>query len=280
MTETLRLLARRPIGLLGLGGVIFFLLLAYVAPLVVPLQDAPDVTSVYLSPSFGHPLGTDYQGRDVLNQIVHGGADILTVAFLAAFISTLIAVTFGSLSATLGGRFDAATLGLTDVVLTIPQLIVLIVVAAILRPSSFFVMAVILALLQWASLLRQVRAQVLSLKERDYVEAARSLDLGIFHIIFREMLPNMTSYIVIHFILAVTQAIYAQVGLIILGLVPLSGENWAIMLYFARDQGALYFRDSLWYILSPILAIVLFQLSLVSLASGLEDIFNPRLRAA
>ena len=121
---------------------------------------------------------------------------------------------------------------------------------------------------------------MLSLKQREYVEAARSLDLGLFHIIFREMLPNMTSYILIHFILAVTQAIYAQVGLIILGLVPLSGENWAIMLYFARDQGALYFRDSLWYILSPILAIVLFQLSLVSLASALEDIFNPRLRVA
>src|SRR3989442_6972536 len=132
MTETLRLLARRPIGLLGLGGVIFFLLLAYVAPLVVPLQDAPDVTSVYLSPSFGHPLGTDYQGRDVLNQIVHGGADILTLALLAAFISTLIPVTFCSLSATLGGRFHAATLRLTDVVVTLPPLIAVIVLAPIL----------------------------------------------------------------------------------------------------------------------------------------------------
>lgn len=280
MTDTLRLLLRRPVGVLGLAGVLFFVLLAYVAPLFVPVQDTPDVGAVYLPPSAAHPLGTDFQGRDILNQIVHGGADILTVAFLAALISTAIAVTFGSLSATIGGRFDAAALGITDIVLTIPQLIVLIVVAAILRPTNFVVMAVILALLQWANLLRQVRAQVLSLKERDYVEAARSLDLGLFHIIFREMLPNMTSYIVIHFILAMTSAIYAQVGLIILGLVPLSGQNWAIMLYFARDQGALYFRDSLWYILSPILAIVLFQLSLVSLASALEDIFNPRLRVA
>ena len=75
MIETLRLLSRRPVALIGLGGVIFFVLLAYVAPLVVSLQDAPDVTSVYLSPSLAHPLGTDYQGRDVLNQIVHGGAD-------------------------------------------------------------------------------------------------------------------------------------------------------------------------------------------------------------
>jgi len=278
MIETLRLVVRRPVGLIGLVGVTFFLLLAYIVPIFVPVQETPDVTSVYLPPSGAHPLGTDFRGTDVLNQIVHGGADILTVAFLAALLSTAIAVSIGALAATIGGRFDTAVLGITDVVLTMPQLIVLTVVAAILRPTSFVVMAVILALLQWASLLRQVRAQVLSLKERDYVEAARSLDLGLFHIIFREMLPNMTSYIVIHFILAMTQAIYAQVGLIILGLVPLSGQNWAIMLYFARDQGALYFRDSLWYILSPILAIVLFQLSLVSLVSALEDIFNPRLR--
>ena len=278
--EFLRLLAKRPVGLAGFIGIIFFFALAYVAPLFVPLQTEPNISLVYQSPSLAHPLGTDFQGRDVLNQIVFGGRDILTVGVLAAVFSTLLAVTFGALSATLGGRADTIILAITDVALTIPQLVLLIVVAAILRPSGFLVLAVILALLQWPSLLRQVRAQVLSLKERDYVEAARSLDLGIFHIIFREMLPNMRSYIAIHFILAMTQAIYAQAGIIFLGLVPLSGQNWGIMLYFADTQGALFFRDSFWYILSPILAIALFQLSLVSLASALEDIFNPRLRTA
>ena len=280
MTDTLRLLVRRPTGIAGLAGVLFFVFLAFVAPLFVPLQDAPDATRVYLPPSPGNPLGTDFQGRDVLNQIVYGGRDILTVAFLAALFSTLIAVTFGSLAATVGGRVDALILGITDVALTIPQLVLLIVVAAILQPTNFLVLAAILALLQWASLLRQVRAQVLSLKERDYIEAARSLDLGLPHIIFREMLPNMTSYVVINFILAMTQAIYAQVGIVILGLLPLTGQNWGIMLYFAQSQGALFFRDSFWYIFSPIAAIALFQLSLVALASALEDIFNPRLRTA
>ena len=278
--EFLRLLAKRPVGLAGFIGVLFFFVLAYIAPIFVPLQNTPDILHVYNTPSGAHPLGTDFQGRDILNQIVHGGADILTVGFLAAAFSTILAVTFGGLAATLGGRADTIILAITDVVLTIPQLIILIVVAAIVRPSGFLVLAVILALLQWPSLLRQVRAQVLSLKERDYVEAARSLDLGLFHIIFREMLPNMRSYIAIHFILAVTQAIYAQAGIIFLGLVPLSGQNWGIMLYFANSQGAIFFRDSFWYILSPILAIALFQLSLVSLASALEDIFNPRLRSA
>jgi peptide/nickel transport system permease protein len=276
-----RQLARSPIGLVGLVGVAFFFTFALIVPMFVPVQDQPDVSAIYQPPSFpAHPLGTDNQGRDVFNQMIHGGRDILVVALLAALLSTLIAVTFGSLAATVGGRLDQIILGITDVFLTIPTLIVLIVIAAILRPTSFLVLAAILALLQWAYLLRAIRAQILSLKERDFVEAARSLDLGLFHIIFKEMLPNMRSYIVIHFVIAMKNAIYAQAGLVFLGLVPISGQNWGIMLYVAQVQGALFFRDSLWYILSPILAISLFQFSLVSLARGLEEIFNPRLRSA
>jgi peptide/nickel transport system permease protein len=277
--EFLRLMSRKPVGLIGLIGVLFFIWLAYVAPIFVPLQDAVDVTAIYAPPSWAHPLGTDFQGRDVLNQIVYGGRDIITTALLAALFSTLIAITFGSIAATVGGRVDAVILAITDVALTIPQLILLIVVAAIFRPTSFFALAVILALLQWPALLRQIRAQVLSLRERDFVEAARSLDLGLGHIIFREMLPNMRSYIVIHFIIAMTLAIYAQAAIMFLGLVPLSGKNWAIMLYFAYNQGALFFKDSFFYLMGPIMAIALFQLSLVWLASGLEDVFNPRLRS-
>ncbi len=272
-------IVRRPAGLLGLIGVSAFVLLSYAGPLVVPLQTTVDIENIYRTPSLAHPLGTDFQGRDVLNQIVYGGRDILSVAFLAAFFSTAVAITFGSLAATLGGKVDTIVLAVADIVLTVPHLIVLIVVAALFRPEGFLVLALLLASLQWAGLLRQVRSQILSLKEREYVEAARSLDLGLFYVIFREMLPNMASYIAIHFIFAMTGAVYAQVGLIVLGLVPLSGSNWGIMLYFAQSQGALYFSDSFWYILSPILAISLFQLSLVALASGLEDVFNPRLRA-
>jgi len=258
----------------------FLRLLSHVAPLFVPFQNDPSLGDIYLTPSLAHPLGTDFQGRDVLNQIVFGGRDILTVAILAAFVSTVIAITFGSIAATVGGKVDSVVLAITDVTLTLPKLILLIAVAAILRPTSFIFLAVLLGLLQWSSLLRQVRAQVLSLKERDYVEAARSLDLGLFHIVFREILPTMRSYIAIHFILAMTEAMYAQVFIVILGLVPVSGSNWGIMLYFAQGQGALFFRDSIWYILSPILAISLVQLSLTSFASALEDIFNPRLRGS
>jgi peptide/nickel transport system permease protein len=276
--EFLRLLSSRPVGLAGFIGVVFFVLLGFVIPLIVPVNTTVDVLAIYAPPSFAHPLGTDYQGRDVMNQIIHGGRDILLVAFLAGFISTLIAVTFGSLAALLGGWFDGIVMALTDVWLTIPRIPLLVVIATLLRLNNIMLVAVLVGLLAWPSLLRAVRAQVLSLKEREFVEAARSLDLSIGHIIFNEILPNMRSYIAISFILAMTQAIYAQAGLIFLGLVPLSGSNWGVMINLAWTRGAIFFRDSLPYILSPVLAIALFQLSLVSLASALEDIFNPRLR--
>ena len=277
--EFLRLLSKRPSGLIGFAGIVFFLLLAFVAPIFVPNQENPDVTALYQTPSAQHFLGTDNSGRDVLNQIVQGGKEIISVAIITAFLTTLIATTLGAVSGIVGGKLDSVLVGFADVVLTVPPLIVLIVISALARPTNFLALALILSSLNWAGLMRQVRAQVLTLKERDYVEAARSLDLGLMHIVFREILPNMRSYIVIHFVLAMTGAIYAQVALIILGLVPFGGKNWALMLYFANTQGAFYFKDAFWYVFSPILAIVLLQLSLVLFVNALEDIFNPRLRS-
>jgi peptide/nickel transport system permease protein len=278
--DFLRLLSTRPVGFAGLIGICLYVLVSFVGPLVVPLNTTVDLTAIYAPPSFAHLLGTDYQGRDVANQIIWGGRDILIVAFLSAILSTLIAVGFGSLGALVGGPLDSAVVGITDVILTIPRLPLLVVLAALLRLNSILILALIVGALAWPSLLRAVRAQVLSLKEREFVEAARALDLGLGHIIFAEVLPNMRSYIAISFILAMTQAIYAQAGLIFLGLVPLSGTNWGVMINLAWVRGAVFFRDSLPYILAPVLAIALFQLALVSLASALEDIFNPRLRGA
>ena len=110
-------IARRPVGLIGLIGVGGFVLLAFVVPFFVPLRNTVDIGSIYVTPSFDHPLGTDFQGRDVLNQIVYGGRDILTIAFLAALFSTAIAVTFGSIAATRGGTVDTIVLTIADIVL-------------------------------------------------------------------------------------------------------------------------------------------------------------------
>jgi peptide/nickel transport system permease protein len=139
-------------------------------------------------------------------------------------------------------------------------------------------LAVLLAALSWPALMRAVRAQMLSLRERDYVEAALTLDLGLYHIIVREVFPNMVSYIAINFIFAIRGAMYALVGLVILGMVPLAEPDWGIMIYNAQTFGAFYSQQGYMMALAPILAIALFQLSLILFTRSLEEIFNPRLR--
>ncbi len=275
---TFKLIARNKVGLAGLLIILSILLMSFVGPLIVPLDMTADITQIYQGPSSEHLLGTDSEGRDVLAQIVHGGRDILTVGFLAAAISTIIAVVLGSLSGFLGGIVDSVLTWIADLVLTIPQLPLLLVLAGVLRLRSQLAVAAVIGILFWPSLMRAIRAQVLSLKEREYVESARALDLSTSHIVFREIAPNMAGYIAINFTLAVTAGMYATVGLILLGLVPLSGTNWGVMINLAWTRGAIFFKDSVWYIMSPILIIAIFQLGLVAFSRSLAEIFDPRLR--
>ena len=276
-TAALRLLLHNKVGTAGFVIFFGFVLLAIFGPLASG-EATTNVAQIYSAPSSKHILGTDYEGRDVFVQIVRGGRSIMIVGALAAFLSTAIAVTFGALSAFVGGWFDSAVLTVADVVLTIPLFILLGVLAAFIRLNSPYLLAFIIAATSWPTLLRAVRAQVLSLKEREYIEAARMLDLGMPYILFREVIPNMMSYIVISFVIAMTGAIYAQILLYFLGLVPLAGDNWGLMINLAYTRGALFNAKSVWYILSPIAAITLLQLSLVMITRTLEDVFNPRLR--
>ncbi len=255
---TLKLMTHNKVGFAGFLVVLTIVLISFIGPLLVPLAAAADVTQIYQRPSARHLLGTDSEGKDVFAQIIHGGRDILTVGFLAAFVSTFIAVTFGALPAFVGGWLDTIVTWIADIVLTIPQVPLLLVLAGILQLNNQLSLAVLIGLLAWPTLLLAIRAQSLSLKERDYVESARALDLGTPHIIFREIAPNMAGYIAINFTLALTAAIYASVGLILLGLVPLSGINWGVMINFAWVRGAIFFKDSVWYIMAPIAAITLF----------------------
>ena len=273
-----RIMARNPAGLMGFVAVIAIAIFSVVGPWLVPLDMDMNAAKIYQPPSAENILGTDYQGRDVWAQVVHGGREVLMVAAVAAVISTFIAVAFGGLAAFAGGWVDGVVTFVTDIFLTIPQIPLLIVLSAFLKLNNIGLLAIVIGLLAWPVLLRAVRAQVLSLRERDYVEAARALDLGTRHILFNEILPQMRSYILISFVLAMTNAMYAQIGLILLGLVPLSTNNWAVMIQLAYVRGAIFFRDSLMYIMGPIIAISLVQLSLITMTRSLEEVFNPRLR--
>ena len=273
-----RIMARNRAGLVGFLALVAIVLFSLIGPILVPLDMRMNPALIYQPPSWEHPFGTDFQGRDVWAQIVHGGREILLVAFLGAVMATMIAVTFGALAAFAGGWVDTVITFLTDVVLTIPSIPLLFVLSVFIKLNNAVLLSVIIGALGWPVLLRAVRSQVLSLKERDFVEAAEALDLGTRHIIFREILPQMRSYIVISFVLAMTNAMFLQTALITFGLVPLSGNNWAVMLNLAITRGAMFYRDSLAYIMAPIIAIAAVNLSLVTMTRSLEELFNPRLR--
>ena len=275
-----RLLAYNRVGFAGFLVVIFMILLSYAGPLLIELDTKTKIDRIYITPTMEHPLGTDHQGRDIWSQIVNGGKDVIYVAFTAALISTVIAVVFGTLSGFIGGWVDNAIMSVTDIILTIPQFPLLAVLAAFISLNSLTLLGILMGLLNWPTLLRALRAQALSLKQRDFIEAARALDLGVWHIVLREMVPNMMPYIVVSFALGMTFAVYQQAGLVFLGLVPISAGNWSVMIQLAWVRGAIFYKDSVWYIMAPIVAIAILQLAIISMTRSLELVFNPRLRAS
>jgi peptide/nickel transport system permease protein len=279
LLQTLKLMARNKVGFAGFLGVLFFIFLAFVLPFFVPVDHQTRMDQIYASASWDHWLGTDFQGRDVFSQLVHGGQEVLVIAFVTGIITTFIAIALGSLSAVLGGRVDAFVMSLADLWLAIPQFPVLAVLASLVKLNNVLLLALLLSFLSWPTLTRAIRSQVLSLRQRDYVEAARSLGLSTRHIIFDEIMPNMMSYIAISLIFAMTAAVYAQAGLAFLGLISFSDNNsWGVTIQLAWTKGAIFYRGSFLYIMAPVLAIALFQLSLVSFTRSLEEVFNPRLR--
>lgn len=280
-----QMLVRNKGGFIGFIGIAFFAVMTVFGPLVVEYEGRPQMdrraegaNSLYAAPSAEFPLGLDWQGRDILSHIVYGGRTLIITSIQAGLFSTVIAVVLGSLAALAGGRVDGALNAIANLILTIPNFPLLLVLASIINFNSNLMLAVLLALLTWPGLMRSIRAQVLSLRERDYVEAAVALDLGLPHIILREVFPNMISYIAINFIFAVRSAMYSLVGLVILGMVPLREPDWGIMIWNAQTRGAFYNQNSLWMALTPITAIALFQLSLILFTRSLEEMFNPRLR--
>lgn len=273
-----RELTRSASGFLGLCLVVAIVLLSLVGPLIMGTDVPGDPARAWEGPSAEHWLGLEGSGKDTVHLLVIGGSTVLMVGFLAAAITTVIAVAIGSLAGYFGGRFDAAMLQLTDIVMTIPQIVLLAVVGAFYQLDSPVLLGVIIGVLTWPVLMRSIRAQVLSLKEREFVEASQLLDVGWARVVFGEIVPNMASYILINFIIAVTNAIYAMVGLYLLGLAPQSGTNWGIMINTAWTQGAMFNPDAMPFIIAPVTMIVLLQLGLILLTRTLEEILNPRLR--
>ncbi len=275
--KTFKLLTRNKVGFFGLIVIVVLVLLSFVGPLFISPQTVSNVTAINKPPSPEHPLGTDFMGRENWVMFIHGGREVITVAFLAGLFTTIIAVVIGAVSAFMGGKVDSVLMTITDIWLTLPRFLLLVVIATIIALESSWTLALFLAGIGWPGLARQVRSQFLSLKQREYIEAAQLLDLGRPHIIFREMLPNMMSFIIIAMIQSMAAAIYSQTGLVFLGVVPF-GNNWGVMFSLAYAKNAIYNPNAAASLLVPMGGIILLQLGLVLFSRSLEEIFNPRLR--
>ncbi len=278
--KTFKILSRNKMGLFGFIMTILIILMSFLGPLVWPPETSANVAEINKGSSAQHWLGTDFQGQDNLRKVINGGKDIVVIALITGALSMLIAVAVGSFSAFIGGRVDSLLMDFVNIWLTIPKFPLLAVLATVLSLKDVVMLSVLMAILDWPALARQVRSQVLSLKNREYIEAASMLDLGTPRIIFRELLPNMMSFIAISTIFEMTHAIYQQTGLVFLGIVPYSSSNWGVMISAAERRGVLFNPQAAWSILAPIAAIVIFQLALISFARSLDEVFNPRLRTS
>jgi peptide/nickel transport system permease protein len=256
-----------------------FLVMAVFGPLVVPLDLSTDFLNRYQFPSFSHPFGTDYVGNDLFQQIVHGSRSVLYIGLLASFFTVILGFALGALAGFAGGMADKIISMLIQVLISIPIFPVQLIIAVVFPVRNVVMLAVVLAILSWAWLARNVRAAILSLKQREFVLVCRIMGLPKYHIIFKEILPNVTSYLASTFVLNTNSAIAASVGLMLLGMAPYDATHWSIMLSNASTQANSGMNTAgIFNMMVPTAAFILLQMSLIFFANGLDEALNPRLR--
>jgi peptide/nickel transport system permease protein len=285
----LKLIASNPKITVGLGVVLFFVVVAIAAPLLTPY--APDgphgkvVACTYtcaFPPSAAHPLGTTGQGQDVLSQILYGARVSLTIGFVAAFGSTALQVLFGLTAGYFGGVVDEVISMIINIFLVIPGLPLAIVLAALASAADAsnkneFVIAMVLLITSWAYGARVLRAQTLSIKEREFVAAARSSGETPLRLIFAEILPNEIALVASTFVGTFVYAVGAEVALEFLGLGNASQASWGVILFWAQNDVALLSGE--WWRFIPVgLCVAFLCASLTFINFGIDEIANPNLR--
>ena len=229
-------------------------------------------------PSWDHLFGTDRQGRDLLAVMVAGTPLTLKIGFVAGFIGVGVGTVLAFTAGYYRGTVDAVIRGVADVGLTVPGLLVLILIAVSVRGGlTVNEMAIIVASLAWLNPTRTIRSQVLTLRERGYVEVARLNGMSGPAIILREMLPNLLPYLAATLVNAVSAAILASVGLEVLGLGPVESPTLGMTLYWINFNAAIL-NGWWWWWLAPTVIILIVFLGLFFLTVGLDEVANPRLR--
>ena len=273
-----RAFSRNHTAVAGLVILVGLYLVALLTPLIAPYDPTAQgdlVTGTFAGLSAEHPLGTDQFARDVLSRLLYGTRISLTIGFVAVGISVTIGTLLGAIAGFIGGFVDGAIMRFVDMVISFPRLVLLITVIALFEPSIFLITAV-LGLTLWPSTARIVRGEVLSLREREFVQAATALGFSKRRIILRHLIPNALAPVIVAATLGIGNTIVLEAGLSFLGLgVQPPTPSWGTMVAEGRDV----LLDAWWLATFPGLAIVFTVLSFNLVGDGLRDALDPRLRS-
>jgi len=273
--RAVRRFLRHKLAMAGAITLILLALAAIAAPLIAPYRfEEQDFTQSNAPPSASHVLGTDQYGRDVLSRLIFGGRVSLSVGLIAVGIYEVIAIILGSIAGFYGGKTDMVIMRVVDIFMTFPWLIIVIYMVSILGPSVFNCMLAI-GILGWTGPTRLVRGQILSLREMDYVMAARSIGVPTAQLVLRHLLPGVVAPLVVHATFGVASAILTEAALSFLGLgVQPPTASWGNMMSEALQLTVLEQMPWLW--VSPGVAIMLAVLSINFVGDGLRDALDPK----
>lgn len=255
--------------------ILLIILAAVFAPLVAPYDHlAQSLTDRLQTPSMAHWLGTDELGRDVLSRIIFGARISLTIGLVPTLISMAIGTVLGLCAGVYGGKVDFVIMRLADVMLAFPSLLLAMVVMYTMGGGLINIF-IALSLINWASTARVVRSQTLSLKEKEYVEAARSIGVSRWKIMFRHILPNCLPSLIVLFTLNIPSAILSEASLSFLGVgAQPPSASWGLM----AVRGKKYLFSEPWLCIAPSVAIMIVVLAFNFLGDGLRDVLDPYLK--
>jgi peptide/nickel transport system permease protein len=242
---------------------------------VNPMREAS--FGIFLDPSWDHPLGTDRFGRDVLGLVLVGLPVSLKVAFMAGGLSTVVGAVVGFVAGYKGGKIDTILRTITDAFLVIPSLPLIIILAAYSRNLTSVQLALVLSVFSWPFAARTIRSQVLSLRERPYIELAKMTNMSDREIIVQDVFPNMAPYVAIGFATASVGAAFSLVGLTVLGLAPSNQMDLGTLISLAWGWGVISLGKEVIFA-APMALLILLFVGLAMCQQGMEEFFNPRLQ--
>jgi peptide/nickel transport system permease protein len=267
---------RSRIGMLILLGYAFMGTIGVVITAPPTTNQGPRLTQPFQS--MAHPLGTDFIGQDMLSLVVHSTPSMFMMIAAGGSAVIVLGTVSGLVSGFKGGRVDRAFSMVMDLFLTIPGLPLIIVLSAVFEPEHPALVGLILAVNSWAALGRQIRSQVISIREQSYVEASRIMGIPTRSTITKDVLPNLMPYITISFVRSGWYIIFASVALYFLGILPFTNLNWGVMMNIGYQSGALLSLPVFFTLGVPMVAVVLLTFGLLLFAQGADEIFNPRVR--